>query len=324
MPELNNNDMPDVIYLHSTGQHATLGNSGEWSEHPDAESTHRAALIPKGVETDDAVVVDKGELKTQTTLIAQHAEYRDTLRDRAIAAEQKCEQALREITCNPDLSLIEAVRQYKANHEAAEECVRELKQKNAALEGFLDHAVNTISLALPHIRGLDDEHYCEYTEMIRRLIERMAGDIEGHEARTHLAQQDQPAGEANDELPWKVVRKSDGEVVGACKQCFGVDAMMRFTPEPYQKDYIIIGPDDPSHQPAGEWITINEDGSNLPDHVPGKNWMVVNQKGLQYETRGPATLNWPRRSVVAYYSEGWFDNDRALDIPAYTARKAGT
>lgn len=165
------------------------------------------------------------------------------------AAEQKCEQALREITCNPDLSLIEAVRQYKANHEAAEECVRELKQKHAALV----EAVTKVKAS-----GL------RCTRM---------GDLPKVQEMYALAQQDQP---------------------------------------------------------AGEWVTINEDGSNLPEKVEGAEWYVLtkgNGEGWVYFD-GKHWLSkrvWPveQYEVVQYWSAPYIARPRP-EIPAYTATKGQT
>ena len=79
-------------------------------------------------------------------------------------------------------------------------------------------------------------------------------------------------------------------------------------------------------QPAGEWITINEDGSNLPEHVEGAEWFVQDGTGRAgWTSHGPARwrakMYRPDRTAVAYWSLLHQPVQVVRpDIPEYTAR----
>lgn len=88
-------------------------------------------------------------------------------------------------------------------------------------------------------------------------------------------------------------------------------------------DALILAQQD---QPAGEWITISEGGSNLPEHVPDEElypeWRVKCHSGKEKWVALP-----PRRWFFsadqrwlykAYWSIPYID--RRPDIPAYTDR----
>ena len=78
-------------------------------------------------------------------------------------------------------------------------------------------------------------------------------------------------------------------------------------------------------QPAGEWITINEDGSNLPEHVDGAEWWCMNNAGFFGWRYRPQ--DWPapskpvrgREMIRAYWSVPHVPAPRP-SIPEYTAR----
>ena len=79
-------------------------------------------------------------------------------------------------------------------------------------------------------------------------------------------------------------------------------------------------------QPAGEWITINEDGSNLPEYVEEAWWCLVlsdhdepawRSWGYPTNWHYVATLYDSSVRIIAYWSIPHID--RRPDIPAYTA-----
>lgn len=77
-------------------------------------------------------------------------------------------------------------------------------------------------------------------------------------------------------------------------------------------------------QPAGEWITINEDGSNLPEYVAYGKWYIRWQHhdgDIQDQWADAWTteaIHQHQEKVIAYWSIPHID--RRPDIPAYTAR----
>ena len=84
-------------------------------------------------------------------------------------------------------------------------------------------------------------------------------------------------------------------------------------------------------QPAGEWITINEDGSNLPEYVEWAEWGLWREHADEETWRDwhPEDWNYISRHdnsrkgpVVAFWSIP--DIEQRPRIPKYTARKTGT
>lgn len=62
-------------------------------------------------------------------------------------------------------------------------------------------------------------------------------------------------------------------------------------------------------QPAGKWITINEDGSNLPEHVEGAEWCVYTN-----DPREHLQQCWTNRHPSLWLDPGYIDTGDAVVV----------